>query len=108
MELQVFTAGENGIQRRVLKNNADILTDLCRMPGDVETGNDAAAGGGSNDGAEHPDGRRLAGAIGTEESKNFTFINRQVNSAHSPDFAERFRQGSDFNNSHIYEKWIAS
>jgi hypothetical protein len=78
------------------------------MFSDIKTGDDAAAGCWSNDSAEHADGRGLARAVGAQQPKDFALFDSQINAAHSPDFAERFRQGSNFNNSHIFRKWIAS
>ena len=101
MQLQIFTSGENRVQRRVLKNNADFAPDLCRMFRDIKARDDAPAGCGANDGAEHPDGCGLARAVGAQQSEDFAFFNIQINAAHGLDFAERFRQGSGFNDSHI-------
>ena len=46
------------------------------MFGDVEAGDDRVAVGRLKDGAEHPQGRRLARAVGSEQTENLAGTTR--------------------------------
>ncbi|GDY69944.1 hypothetical protein SAV14893_093370 [Streptomyces avermitilis] len=51
---------------------------VVRGAGDVGASDLGVAGGGAQGGAQHPDGGRLAGAIGAEEGKEFALGDGEV------------------------------
>src|SRR3972149_5809992 len=51
---------------------------------------------GRQQAAEHPDGRRLASAVGAEESEDLAPGNRQVNVVHGDEGAEALRPPAGF------------
>jgi len=64
MEPEVLIGREAGIERRVLKDEADRGADLVRLPYAVVSGDGRRASCGREQGAQDVDGRGLARAVG--------------------------------------------
>jgi hypothetical protein len=78
LEAQQLVARLLGVERRLLERDADVQTHLAGVGGDVVTGDGCAARRGCQEGAEHPDGGGLPGAVGTEEAVDLALLDLEV------------------------------
>src|SRR4051794_13492281 len=72
LELHQLTAGHQHVQRRLLQRDADPLAHEVRLGRHVVAGHERAPAGRAQQGDEHPDGGRLARAVGPEEAVHLT------------------------------------
>ncbi len=70
VDLEVAPPGERPVDDGLLKHDGALAPGGQRFRGQVETGQAGAAGGGYDGRREHPDGGRLAGAVGPEQPEH--------------------------------------
>ena len=85
LELEQLAPGLHRIEADLLERHADPAPHLGPVLDDVEAGDPRAAGGGRKQGAEHPHGGGLAGAVRAEEAEDLAGGDRQVDVAHGLD-----------------------
>ena len=68
LEAQVLDAGQERVERGLLQRGPDRGADLGALLGHVEPGHGRPAAGRREEGGQHVDGRRLAGAVRAEEA----------------------------------------
>src|SRR4029079_10604520 len=83
LELKQFAAGLDRVERRVLKGSPDPQPDLARIPADVEAGDPRRPFRRSEQRAQDPDHRRLAGPVGAEEAIDLATSDRQIDTPDS-------------------------
>ena len=94
-EFQVFAYGKVLIQAKLLRHVADVALDLVGFGANVVTQTGAVARVGREQPAQHADGRRLAGAVGTEEAVDFAAFYPHREVAHDRVATEGFREPFD-------------
>ncbi len=62
------------------------------VAGDVEAGDGGAPGARPEEGREHVDRRRLAGAVGTEQAEELPLFDGERDAVHGGESVERFHQ----------------
>ena len=82
LEHEVLPAGGQVVGPSELADVADPLADLLRLAGHVAAGHHGRAAVDGQQGGEHPQRRRLAGAVGTEEAEDLAPGHLD---AHAPD-----------------------
>ena len=87
-EDQVLAAGQVLVDRRELAGEADIAADLVGVGDDVVAEDPGAPLGGPGQGGEHPDRRRLAGAVGPEDAVDAALGHREVDPVDGANVAE--------------------
>ena len=87
VEAQVLLGGEVVVESRVLEDQADVASHLGALGDDVEARHLGAAGGRPDQGAQHRDRRRLAGAVGTQEPEGLARRHREAHLAHRVELA---------------------
>ena len=76
VEVEVLPDGERPVERVGLGNDPDHLFGQRRVRDHVDAGHDRPAAGGYDAGGEHAGGRRLAGAVGTEQPEDLPVVHR--------------------------------
>jgi hypothetical protein len=89
---EVLEAREVLVDGRVLPGEADPAAQLHGVADDVEPGNADGAGVGLEQRREHADRRRLAGAVGAQQSEHAARWRREVDPVQGPDVAEGLHQ----------------
>jgi hypothetical protein len=95
VQAQVLRGGQVAVERRVLEDEADVAADVVSLAHDVVAGDARAARGGAREGAEHVDGRRLAGAVGSEEPEDLAGGDLEAHAPHGLDLAEGLLEVGD-------------
>jgi hypothetical protein len=72
VEAEVLLGRQRLVQGRLLEHEADRSTDPGLVANDIVSVDDRRAGRGPEQRAQHPDRRRLAGAVGAEEAEHLT------------------------------------
>ena len=72
LQTHVLGAGEERVERRLLQRRADRATHLRALRNDIQARDARLAGGGRQQRREHEHRRRLARAVGTEETVDLT------------------------------------
>ena len=80
LEPHVVPGGQIGVERCFLKGCADRVTDGGAVLDDVVTGHPRRSGGGREEGGQHVDRGRLAGAVRAEEAVDLTRPDLEVDS----------------------------
>jgi hypothetical protein len=78
LQLDQLGAGHQRVERRLLQRDADPAAHLRRFGCDVVAGDAGVAAGRAQQRHEHPHGRRLAGAVGSEEAVDLARGNLEV------------------------------
>src|SRR4029078_3849170 len=78
-----------------LEGDTDPLPCGVRIRRDIDPRNSRAAGGDRHEGGQHPDGRRFAGAVRSEEAEDLALLAPQVDTTHSLDVAAAARVALD-------------
>ena len=71
VEVDVLLDGEVLVEREPLAHVADVGLDQLGLRADVEAGHGAPAAAGGENAAEHADGGRFAGPVGSQETEDF-------------------------------------
>ena len=82
LQAQVLAAGEQRVERRLLERGADRGPHLRALADDVVAGHGRRAGRRREEGREHVHRRRLAGAVGAEESVDLAGVHDEVDPVH--------------------------
>src|SRR5690606_3454521 len=93
-ELQVLAHGEVAEQRELLGHVADAAAQRLGLLGDAQAQYFDLALGGREQAAEHADGGRLAGAVGTEKAVDAGARHRQVDVVDGEQVAEALAQAA--------------
>ena len=88
LESKQLDAGLLGVERGVLQGDADAQPHRFGVVGDVVAGDDGSAAGGGDQGAEHPDHRGLAGAVGAQEAVDLAGLDVEVDAGDGLGLAE--------------------
>ena len=94
---QVFASGQPLVHRRVLAGQADHRPDPLRVPAHVDAEHRRRAGIGPDGGGEHPDGRRLTGAVRSKQPKHGAVGNDQVDPVEGLDVPVPLGQAAGLN-----------
>ena len=90
-QIEVLAAGERAVRRQELGDVADPATDETRLAHDVEPRDLGVAAGRGQERDQHLDGRRLARAVGTEQSEDLV-VDGQVEMVDREDVVEASAQ----------------
>src|SRR6185312_1954890 len=82
VELEVRASAEALIDDRLLEHHAADAASLEWLPGHIEAGQPGCPAGRRDRRREHPDRRRLAGAVGPEQPEHFTVAHPKVDALH--------------------------
>ena len=85
---QVFFDAQLEVARHRLRNHADGAAHIVRLLADVEAVDERRAGGWWKQRDEHPNQRRFARAIWTEQAENFTFLDGEADAVDGGEVAE--------------------
>ena len=85
MDVEVAPAGQGAIDGAVLEDDAAGAPGGERVGRDVGAGDARAPARGRDRGREHADGRRLAGAVGPEQSERLAGRDLEVDALHGLD-----------------------
>src|SRR5690606_4009091 len=85
LKSQRFTDGEKGVVDDFLRHNAKRLACFAELGGDVETTDGRSSFSGLSQTGENGDKSGLTGAVGPQQTKKLTMLDRQV------DMAERLK-----------------
>ncbi len=77
VEIEVLHHRQVGVETESLAHVADLGLDRFGLADDIVTGNRCLARIGVHDRGQQPHGRRLARAVGTNETEDFTFFDLQ-------------------------------
>ena len=88
LEAQVLAAREQRVERGFLEGSADGRAHLRALLDDVEAGDARAAVGRRQQRREHVHGRRLAGAVRSQEAVDLAFGDDEVDPVHGADVLE--------------------
>ena len=83
----MLAAGQQRVERGLLKRGADRLAHVCALADDVVAGHARRARGGRQQRGEHQHGRRLAGAVGAEEAVDLAGLDLEVDAVDGADAA---------------------
>ena len=87
VEVQVLPHGQRAVEGVRLGHDADQLLGDRRVAHDVDAADERLAGRRDHAGREHARGRRLAGAVGSEQAEDLTLADGQVEPVHRRDAA---------------------
>ena len=76
VEVQVLPHGQRAVERVRLRHDADQLLGDRRVAHDVDAADERLAGGRDHPRREHARGRRLAGAVGSEQAEDLALGRR--------------------------------
>ena len=76
-QFEVFATGEKPVDGAFLRHVTDQAPDGIRLPDDVVAQHRRRAGGWGQHGDQHPQGRTFPGAVGAQESEDFTGVHRE-------------------------------
>ncbi len=88
VEVQVLLDGEILVEREPLGHVADDLLDRFALGPDVKPADPARSAGRGEQAREHPDGRGLPGAVGTEKPEDLARGNLEREAVHGDEVAE--------------------
>jgi len=89
---EVLASRHRGFHGGRLAGQPDEAPDLLRVPHDVDAGDRQRAGVRSQQGREHPHGRRLARTVGAEDGEHLTGRRDDIEARQGVDLAEAFAQ----------------
>ncbi len=92
VDIDVLPSGEIEIRGERLRDDADVLAHLARMARDVEAGDERMAAARRDERREHPHDRRLAGAVGAEQSEDLAATDFEVDLVDRGERAEALSQ----------------
>ena len=92
VKLEVLGSRQVVVERRLLKDEADVAAYPERLPHDVEAGDLGATGGRLQQRAEHVDRRRLAGAVRPEKAEDLALAHLERDPADCDHVAEAAHQ----------------
>ena len=92
MKAEVGLGGQVPVKRRVLEHQTDVGSHRGPLGADVEAGHLGMARGGGDQRAQHPNGRGLAGAVGTQEAEGLAAGHIQIDPLDRGDLAVRLGQ----------------
>jgi hypothetical protein len=95
MDLQILARGETVIHSGILEDEPERTTNRRRRRNHVVPSDARRALRRLKQRAENLDGRRLAGAVGTEKSEDLACRNRERNVIHSSQVAEAASEALD-------------
>jgi hypothetical protein len=78
VKMNVLEDGACAVERVVLRHDANASAGQRRCLDDVDAGNSNMARGRQRARSANTDGRRLAGAVRSQQAKKFTFANAQI------------------------------
>src|SRR5258706_9049023 len=90
--LQVLAPGHEAIEIGVLDDAADASHRVLELPALIEAADGHAARGRTNQADQHPDGRRLPGAVWSEEAEDLAALQLERNVVDDGLVADDFRQ----------------
>jgi hypothetical protein len=95
LQADQLAAGHQRVERRFLQGDADRGAHRPRLLDDVVAGDGGAAAGGQQQRRQHPHGRRLAGAVGPEETVDLALLDRDLDPLHRQQLPEGALQSLD-------------
>ena len=98
VEFQILARVESGIQRQILRHDADQPLDLIGLFDDIVTVDAGIAFGGREQAGEHGDGRALARAVRAEQAEDFALLHGETDAFDGHVLAIFFDQVFDFEN----------
>ena len=84
-ELEIFAAGEVGVEVRLFGDVADAALEGFEIAVDVLAMEEDVAGGGLQESGEHFDGGAFSGAVGSEVAENFAGVDDEADAIHGGD-----------------------
>src|SRR6266508_3907141 len=87
MEPEVLLCGEVGVQRRLLKHQANVAPNVIAFGDDVVSSHVGGARRRLSESAEHLDRGRLASAVRAEEAERLAGGHREVDAPHGLNLA---------------------
>src|SRR6185503_2292945 len=94
-EADVLIDGEPFVQREALRHVADALLDAFRVAADVDAADGRGAARRRQQAAQHPNRRRLAGAVRAKEAENLALGDVEREVIDGEEVAELARQFAD-------------
>ena len=88
--MQILRHGQIAVQAEALRQIPDLRAGLLGVMRQIETADRHAAPIGIEAAADQAHRRRLARAIGPDESVNLAFLHGQTQAVHGVHFVERF------------------
>ena len=94
-ERDVLIDGQQLVERELLRHVADPPLDAFRIARHVHAADDRRPGGRLEEAAQHPDGRRLPGAVAAEEPEDLPARHVEAHAVDGDELAEAARQVAD-------------
>src|SRR5262245_31756699 len=95
-EMNVLIDREQLVQRKALRHVADALLDRFWIGGNVDAVNFRGPGGWPKQTAQHPNRRRLAGAVAAEEAEDLSATHVERQTIHGDELTESPGEIADF------------
>src|SRR5204863_8820691 len=100
---QVLLDAQLEIARHRLRDHANRMADAVRLPDDVVAVDEGAAGGRRQERRQHPDQRRLAGAVRPEQAEDRAVLDGETDPVHGGEVAEFLHDAANVDGVHVRE-----
>src|SRR6185436_3963282 len=104
-ELDVLIDRQQLIQRELLRHVADRALDALGIAAHIDAADKGSAGSRLQQSAQHPDGRRLACAVGAKEAEDLSPLDRERQIVNGDEGTEAARQAAHVDRGRRRRRW---